>query len=191
MDKLQRQKEELRLQYAREIEAAQAQLGENEAQLGYEHLQALQQLRDENKQGTCDVCAHHCHHSVLCVAAIDAKRDREAAVSELQGQMESEKEEELKKLKQRMEDEISQLRSILSDKSSELDLAQEQLKRLEYELAKKEQGMGSVTSSMEELRAELVNIQGELVVSRKEREAALKEKVKLVVSIPAWHANEH
>lgn len=49
---MQRQNEELRLQFAREIEAAQAQLGEREAQLGYEHIQALQQLRDENKQGT-------------------------------------------------------------------------------------------------------------------------------------------
>ena len=42
----------MRLQFAREIEAAQAQLGEREAQLGHSHLLALQQLKEENKQGT-------------------------------------------------------------------------------------------------------------------------------------------
>lgn len=52
---MRKQKEGMRVQYAREIEAAQAQLGEREAALGYEHLQALQHLRDENEKGNQEV----------------------------------------------------------------------------------------------------------------------------------------
>lgn len=48
---MRQQKDELRVQFAREIEAAHAQLGENETRLIYEHLITLQQLRDEKKQG--------------------------------------------------------------------------------------------------------------------------------------------
>ncbi len=48
---MRREKQDLRVQFAREIEAAQAQLSEKESQLGYQHLTALEKLREENKQG--------------------------------------------------------------------------------------------------------------------------------------------
>ncbi len=51
LDQLRREKQELRVQYAREIEAAHAQLGLRESQMGNQHLKALQQLKDENAQG--------------------------------------------------------------------------------------------------------------------------------------------
>lgn len=41
----------MRLQFAREIEAAHAQLGEKESELGHQHLKAIQQLKAENEQG--------------------------------------------------------------------------------------------------------------------------------------------
>ena len=51
LEKMRREAQDMHIQYAREIEAAQAQLGERETQLMHEHLKTLQQLRDENKQG--------------------------------------------------------------------------------------------------------------------------------------------
>lgn len=48
---MRREKQDLRVQFAREIEAAQAQLGEKEVQMNYNHLKALQELRDKNEQG--------------------------------------------------------------------------------------------------------------------------------------------
>ena len=120
--------------------------------------------------------------AIVFAAVLDAMREKEAALDELRAQMESDKEEELKKLKQKLEDEKNQLQSVLSDKTSELDIAREQLKRLEYELAKKEQGMGSVASSLEKLREELMSVQGELAVAQREKDTEMKERIRLQVS---------
>lgn len=51
-DKLRREKQELHAQFAREIEAAHAQLSQRESELGAEHLSALQQLKDDHAHGT-------------------------------------------------------------------------------------------------------------------------------------------
>ena len=61
LDKLRREKQELHAQFAREIEAAHAQLNQREIQLGDEHLNTLQQLKDEHSKGMLshsDVCYH-------------------------------------------------------------------------------------------------------------------------------------
>ena len=51
LDKLKREKQELHAQFAREIEAAHAQLSERESELGAEHLNTLQELRDNHSKG--------------------------------------------------------------------------------------------------------------------------------------------
>ena len=51
LDKLRREKQELHAQFAREIEAAHAQLSQRETELGAEHLSNLQQLKDEHNKG--------------------------------------------------------------------------------------------------------------------------------------------
>lgn len=117
----------------------------------------------------------------LCIVALDAKKDKDAALEELQRQMQLQREEEVGELKQRLESENSQLRRDFSDKSSELELALVQLKRLESELAKREQGLGSAASSLEALKAELMTAQGDLMASRKEKEGAVKERDRLLV----------
>lgn len=48
---MRREKQELRVQFAREIEAAQAQLGQKEVELGHQHLEALQLLKEESEKG--------------------------------------------------------------------------------------------------------------------------------------------
>ena len=47
-DRLRREKQELHAQFAREIEAAHAQLSQRESELGAEHLSALQQLKEDH-----------------------------------------------------------------------------------------------------------------------------------------------
>lgn len=49
---MRREKQELHAQFAREIEAAHAQLSHRETELGNEHLRTLQQLKDEHTKGT-------------------------------------------------------------------------------------------------------------------------------------------
>lgn len=48
---MRREKQELHTQFAREIEAAHAQLSQRETELGAEHLNSLQQLKDEHNKG--------------------------------------------------------------------------------------------------------------------------------------------
>ena len=48
---MRREKQEIRVQYAREIEAAQAQMSESEIQLKRQHLAAIRQLQEDSKQG--------------------------------------------------------------------------------------------------------------------------------------------
>lgn len=81
-----------------------------------------------------------------------------------------------------MESEKGQLSTLLADKTAELELAQEQLKRLESELLKKEQGMGSAASSLERLKMELMSTRGEMVVLQREKEGMMKERERLLVS---------
>ena len=51
LEKLRSEKQLIKLQFAREIEAAQVQLGERESQFISEHLETLQQLQKEKQQG--------------------------------------------------------------------------------------------------------------------------------------------
>lgn len=51
MDKVRKEKQELHAQFAREIEAAHAQLSQRESELGAKHLNALQQLKDDHAHG--------------------------------------------------------------------------------------------------------------------------------------------
>ena len=48
---LAREKDELHAQYAREIEAAQALLGQQESEMGSEHLRALQEAEARHQRG--------------------------------------------------------------------------------------------------------------------------------------------
>lgn len=51
VERLGREKRELRAQYAREIEAAQAELGEKHSSMGQEYLQKLQLLKEQHQLG--------------------------------------------------------------------------------------------------------------------------------------------
>lgn len=109
------------------------------------------------------------------------KKDKEAKLKELKNQMQAQKEGELSELKQRLEGENTQLRGVLSDKSSELELAQVEIERLETELSKREQGLGSAASSLDMLKKELRTVRGEFLVASKDRDENMKKKDKLLV----------
>lgn len=59
LEKVRSEKQQIKLQYAQEIEAAQAQLGERESQLLSGRLEALQQLQKENQQGVVLIDAQY------------------------------------------------------------------------------------------------------------------------------------
>ena len=48
---MRREKQELHAQFAKEIEAAHAQLSQRETELGAEHVNTLVQLKDEHSKG--------------------------------------------------------------------------------------------------------------------------------------------
>lgn len=54
LEKVRREKQELHAQFAKEIEAAHAQLSQREMELGTEHLHTLKQLREEHSEGKRD-----------------------------------------------------------------------------------------------------------------------------------------
>lgn len=58
LERVEREKRELRAQYAREIEAAHSQLGEKEAELGAKHVMALQDWQDRHKKGDLYTSTH-------------------------------------------------------------------------------------------------------------------------------------
>lgn len=107
---------------------------------------------------------------------------KETALEELQRRLQSEREEEVQQLKEKFEAEITQLRDDLSDRTSELELAQAELQRLESELSKREKGLGSAADSLERLREELRRVRGDLSTARRGNEERTKERDKLVVS---------
>lgn len=47
--------QQIKLQFAREIEVAQVQLGERESQFYSEHLETLEQLKKEQQQGIAPI----------------------------------------------------------------------------------------------------------------------------------------
>ena len=51
LDRVRREKQELHAQFAKEIEAAHAQLSQRETELGAEHVNTLVQLKDEHSKG--------------------------------------------------------------------------------------------------------------------------------------------
>ena len=108
-------------------------------------------------------------------------KDKEAALEALQQQTHLEREEALAHLKEQLEGEIAKLRCSLSDQSSELELARLELKRLESELARREQGLGSATTTLDRLRQELATVREELLSACQDKENSIKERDLLLV----------
>lgn len=124
----------------------------------------------------------HCNTSLfLVVAARNAIKDREMALGELERRLQSQRDEALQQLKRRLEEENARLRGNLSDRTSELELSEAELKRLESELSKREKGLGSAANSMERLREELKSVRQDMALAGKEKQECTKERDKLLV----------
>ena len=90
-------------------------------------------------------------------------------------QMQGEKEKEFLDLEERWKKENGQLMGSLSDQVMELELAREELKRLEAELAMKEKGLGSAASSQYKLKEELTAVKRDLANIHREQEHNMQE----------------
>lgn len=110
--------------------------------------------------------------------------DKEAALEALRHQLQLERDKALAHLKEQLESEASQLHHTLSEWGSELELARLELKRLESEVAKREQGLGSASTALDRLREELSAVREELISARTGKETSTKERDLLLVSIP-------
>ncbi len=119
---------------------------------------------------------------LIHIALVDAMEERNKAIEKLKKQLNSQKEEEFLNLKEKLEGENSKLKSSLSDTMSQLVIAQEEVKRLEYALTQKEQGFDSASSSLERLNKETLAIREDLRLALREKEEVEKEKDRLLVS---------
>lgn len=134
---------------------------------------------------------HNIDPSYFFTAALDAVQDKEAALEALRQQTQLEREEALAHLKEQFEGEISQLRCTLSEQSSELELARLELERLESEVARREQGLGSATTTLDRLRQELATVREELMSACQDKENSIKERDLLLVrTIAFWTRND-
>ena len=111
----------------------------------------------------------------------EAARDKESALEELRKKLASQYDEEQWKLSETHLAEISKLNALLTDKSAELDIAMEELKRLTSAVAKSEQGLGSATGQVEKLRSQLGQLQGELSSAKTQLEGSKRENEQLKV----------
>lgn len=105
------------------------------------------------------------------------------ALKELEQQFLSQKETEVQNLESLHESVLSRLREELSDKSSQLALALEELKQLKIQLLKEEKGLGSATSQVNMLRLEFNQMQSNLLASQKHCEEAVLENGQLKVTL--------
>ena len=117
----------------------------------------------------------------VCIALAEAARDRETALEELRKKLASQYDEERWKLSETHLGEISKLNALLTDKSAELDIATEELKRLRSAVAESEQGLGSATGQVEKLRRQLGQLQGEISSTKTQLEGSKRENDQLKV----------
>ena len=104
-------------------------------------------------------------------------------LGELKQEILSQKEDEIQILQELHASEVSKLRSELSDKTSRLDLALEELKRLKSDLLKGEKGLGSATSQIDKLREELNQAQSSLLASQRHCEQSMTENAQLKTTV--------
>ena len=76
LSRLRRERDELHLQYAREIEAVHAQVGAREAELSSEHGSQIQQLREQHERGTEREGTLHLSRYSLIVYSTDRTEPR-------------------------------------------------------------------------------------------------------------------
>lgn len=113
----------------------------------------------------------------------NAKAEKAVALNELKQEILSQKEDEVQTLQSLHASELSKLRSDLSDKTSQLDLALEEVKRLKNELDKGEKGLGSATSQIDRLRDELNQAQSSLLASQRHCEQSMTENAQLKTTV--------
>ena len=117
----------------------------------------------------------------MSVALSQAAEEKEAALDELNRTLNSQHEDERLKLSQKHQAEVTKLNAQLTDKTAELDLATEELRRLQSAIAKSEQGLGSATGEVEKLRSQVLRLQGELSAAQRQLEGSKKEISQLKV----------
>lgn len=136
----------------------------------------------------CLQCLQHAHcnvnvHGHNYTALSEVARDKETALEELKRTLTSQHNEERWKLSETHLAEISKLNALLADKGAELELAEEELKRLKSAIAESEQGLGSATGQVEKLRGQVGQLQGELASTRRQLEKSIKDFSQLTVRI--------
>lgn len=142
----------------------------------------LQTVKFEHAVDWC--CLLCCIIIVLIYAALsEAVRDKEMALEELKSKLTSQHDDERWKLSETHLAEISKLNALLMDKNAELDLANEELKRLKSTVAKSEQGLGSATGQVQELRSQVGQLQGELSGAQRQLEGSKQEISQLKVRV--------
>ena len=139
-------------------------------------------MLDHNSSGhyryaTFLCCLPYSQYLSVCppVALSQAAEEKEATLDELKRTLISQHEDEREKLSEKHQAEITQLNAQLTDKTAELDLATEEIKRLQTAIDRSEQGLGSATGEVEKLRSQVLKLQGELGAAQRQLEGSKKE----------------
>lgn len=90
---------------------------------------------------------------------------------------------EILDLEEKWKKENSELRSSLSDQLIELNLARMELKRLEAELARKDEGLGSASTSLDRLKEDLATVRRDSASTKRAKEQSVQENHKLLVCV--------
>lgn len=98
----------------------------------------------------------------------DVEEDKRLSLNAIRQQLLAENDQELQQINDLYASKLSKLETELMNKTLELEQALEQLKSLNNKLLREEQGLGSATSTIDELRAGLVQCQSSLLTSQQQ-----------------------
>lgn len=168
VEQLGQEKQQLRAQYALEIEAVHSQLSERETNLVEDHLRAIQELKN--------------NHKLELEASQSERIDLLRASKE---NLESKMLAELSALDHKKQEELDGLSRKLSSKKKEFENIKIELNQLKAIFSEKERDLGSAEICINQLRSELIALKHELDDIKRERDKNKSDNTQLQMSLDA------
>ena len=165
LSKLRKEKDELHLQYAREIEAAHAQVGVRETELIMQHTSYIQEMQQQHEKGILE-------NSTLCVnilfvyiVLLELRTEHERFCEQLRCDLISETDHEKQSLNIKHQNEMMKLKDDLTKKDVCLAKLRTELSDALMAVDERGKGLGAVESVVEKLKREIK------MMTEKERDA--------------------
>ena len=175
---MKKDRQQLRAQYALEIEAAHAHLGEKESSLSQQHLAVLEQLKKHHQDGTW-LCSkplfslyYYLWYTVELTALMSEKQEAMAA---LRSELHLEHSQELEVLHMRLKEQEIVMSGSISSKTEELSGVQSELSHLRAASREKEKQLQTANGCIKDLQGKLTEKTADLQAVKEKWETSKLE----------------